>query len=262
MRYLDFLRGVHEALQPPTYLEVGVRHGDSLALSRATSIGVDPAFKIRAEITCPVALYRETSDDFFARPDPRAFLAGERVAMAFIDGLHLFEFALRDFINVERHAEWWAPIVFDDILPRDVSEAARDRQTRAWTGDVYKVEALLRRERLDLVCLRVNTKPTGLLVVLGADPAAQALHERYDDLVAEGVVPDPQPVPAEVLERHGALDPQQLLDSELWVLLREARANATPRDEGLRHVRRLLGLPDPAGRGLLRRAAERLRPAR
>ena len=261
MRYLDFLRGVHEAVQPPTYLEIGVRHGDSLALSSAASIGVDPAFRIRSELSCPVALYRETSDDFFARPDPRAFLDGRRVALAFIDGLHLFEFVLRDFMNVERHAEWWAPIVFDDILPRNVTEAARDRQTRAWTGDVYKMEAVLRRERPDLICLRVDTQPTGLLVVLGADPAAEALRARYDDLVCEGVVPDPQPVPAEVLERRGALDPQELLDSEVWALLREARETAMAREEGLSRLRRALGLPDPGAGGLLRRAAQRLRPA-
>ena len=262
MRYLEFLRSVHEALRPPTYLEIGVRHGDSLALSSATSIGVDPAFKIRSELACPVALYRETSDDFFARPDPCAFLGGRRVALSFIDGLHLFEFVLRDFMNVERHADWWTPIVFDDILPRNVTEAARDRQTRAWTGDVYKIEAVLRRERPDLICLRVGTQPTGLLVVLGADPRAEALHARYDDLVRDGVVPDPQPVPDEVLERRGALDPQELLENDVWALLREARESGMPRDEGMARTRRALGLPETGAGGLLRRAAQRLRPAR
>jgi len=262
MRYLDFLRGVHEALQPPTYLEVGVRHGGSLALSRARSIGVDPAFRIRSELVCPVALYRETSDDFFARPEPCAFLEGDPVALSFIDGLHLFEFVLRDFMNVERHARWWTPIVFDDILPRSVTEAARDRQTRAWTGDVYKIEAALRRERPDLICLRVDTEPTGLLVVLGADAGAERLRTRYEDLVREGVVEDPQPVPADVLERRGALLPQELLDSELWALLREARETSVGRDEGLARVRGVLGLGGANGAGLLRRAAERLRSPR
>jgi hypothetical protein len=262
MRYLDFLHGVHAALQPPTYLEIGVRHGDSLALSGARSIGVDPSYRIRGGVTCPVALYRETSDEFFARPAPTAFLEGADVAMSFIDGLHLFEYVLRDFMNVERHAQWSTVIVFDDVLPRNVTEAARDRETRAWTGDVYKIEAVLRRERPDLVCLRVGTDPTGVLVVIGADPASDLLTLRYDHLVRAGVVPDPQPVPADVLAREGALEPEELLASPLWAQLREDREQGVPREQGLTRVRRTLGLPDPGARGLLRRAAERLRPAR
>ena len=61
--------------------------------------------------------------------------------------MHLSEFALRDFVNVERHADWTAAIVFDDILPRDIPEANRDRTTHQWTGDVYKVLEVLEAHR-------------------------------------------------------------------------------------------------------------------
>ena len=54
---------------------------------------------------------------------------GTTLDLAFIDGMHLFEYALRDFINVERFADWSSVIVFDDMLPRNVDEAARDRHT-------------------------------------------------------------------------------------------------------------------------------------
>ncbi|MEA2320732.1 MAG: hypothetical protein QOD81_582 [Solirubrobacteraceae bacterium] len=237
MRYLKFLRGVHEALQPPTYLEVGIRQGDSLALSRARTVGIDPAFAIKKELDCDVALFRTTSDEYFARPDPLAPLDGRRVALSFIDGMHLFEYVLRDFINVERHADWTTAIVFDDILPRSIEEAARDRQTKAWTGDVYKIAAVLERERPDLVCLRVDTQPTGLLVVLGADPTSDVLAARCDELIAECVTPDPQPVPPAVIEREGALDPQAVLAAPFWSLLREARAAGTGRAEGMAALR-------------------------
>ena len=39
--------------------------------------------------------------------------------------MHLSEFALRDFVNVERHADWTAAIVFDDILPTAAPSAPR-----------------------------------------------------------------------------------------------------------------------------------------
>jgi hypothetical protein len=263
VRYLKFLRGVHEALQPPTYLEVGIRQGDSLALSRARTVGIDPAFAIKRELDCDVALFRTTSDEYFERPDPLAPLHGERVALSFIDGMHLFEYVLRDFINVERHSDWTTAIVFDDILPRSVEEAARDRQTKAWTGDVYKIERVLERERPDLICLRVDTQPTGLLVVLGADPASEVLAARSDALTAEYVTPDPQAVPAAVLEREGALDPAAVLAAPFWSLLREARAAGTGRAEGMAVLRRSIAQSfGPPRRRWLRQVAGVLRGGR
>jgi hypothetical protein len=260
VRYLDFLQGLHEALKPPTYLEIGIRHGDSLALSRARSIGVDPSYSIRAELHAPVALFRTTSDEFFARREPTAPLGTAAAALSFIDGMHLFEFVLRDFVNVERHSEWWSVVVFDDVLPRRVEMASRERTTRAWTGDVYKIRPVLARERPDLVCLTVDTRPTGLLLVIGADRRNTRLAERHDQLVSEWVVPDPQPVPADVLERRDAIAPEELLASDLWDVLRRGRDEGLGRAEGLRAVRDALqGLAEVhAPRGRLRTAAEGL----
>jgi hypothetical protein len=260
VRYLDFLRGVHEALQPPTYLEIGVRHGDSLALSRSRSVGIDPSYGLRAELEAPVALFRTTSDEYFARDEPTAPLGGAPAALSFIDGMHLFEFVLRDFINVERHSDWWSVVVFDDVLPRRVEMAARERETRAWTGDVYKIRAVLERERPDLICLTVDTRPTGLLLVLGADRTSHRLAERHDALVSEWVVPDPQPVPDAVLERRGALAPRDVLSSRVWDVLRHGRDTGIARPAGLRALRGalegLVELPEPPGR--LRTAAQGL----
>jgi hypothetical protein len=160
--------------------------------------------------------------------------------MAFIDGMHLAEFALRDFEAVERHSHWASVVVFDDILPRKPIEAARDRRTRAWTGDVFKILRVLDRIRPDLICLRVGTRPTGLLVVLGLDPESRVLKERYDEIVARTVVPDPQRVPAAVLQRRGVLEPEAVLGSSLWSFLRDARASGMEREEGVRELRRIV----------------------
>jgi hypothetical protein len=261
VHYLDFLQRAHEQLAPPTYLEIGIRHGDSLALARSTSAGIDPDYRLKVELPDEVALFRETSDEYFDRPDPLEALGGRPVAFSFIDGLHLAEFALRDFINVERHADWTSVIVFDDIFPRTVEEASRDRQTRAWTGDVYKVLEVLARHRPDLSLLRVDTEPTGLLLVLGLDPASTVLADRYDDIVAELVAPDPQDVPEAVLRREGAVDPDRVLGSCMWSLLREAREHELPAKQGLKALRRCMsgelgvGVSGGGLRRLLRRSA-------
>jgi hypothetical protein len=238
MRYLDFLQGLHAALEPPTYLEIGIRHGDSLALATGPSVGIDPAYELRVELPAEPALFRETSDEYFDRERPLEPLGDRPAAFAFIDGLHLVEYALRDFINVERHSDWTSVVVFDDIFPADAEMAARNRRTRLWTGDVYKILAILDRQRQDLLCIRVDTEPSGLLLVLGLDPGSRVLDERYDEIVLEAVRPDPQRVPDDVLRREGAVDPETVLSAPFWSLLREGRADGRPRSRGMRELRR------------------------
>jgi len=233
MYYRDFLGRIHEVLEPPTYLEIGVRNGDSLALARSPAIGVDPAYRLKVAPPPGAKLFPVTSDDFFERAEPLLTFGGRPVAFSFIDGMHLAEFALRDFVNVERHADWTAAIVFDDILPRDVEEANRDRSTHQWTGDVYKVLEVLEEHRPDLILLRVGTEPTGLGLVLGLDPGSRVLAERLDVVCDALVQPDPQPVPEAVLERRGALDPDAVLAASFWAVLRDLRDRGVPREEGL-----------------------------
>jgi hypothetical protein len=238
----QFLKGLHATYRPRNYLEIGVNDGRSLTLSRVPSIAIDPAFKITSTISCDVRLVKATSDAFFARKDPlghlrsgrnpfralarrnpRSYFGDARIELSFIDGMHLFEFALRDFNNIESHAFWSSVIVFDDMLPRNVDEAARDRHTDAWTGDVYKVIEVLNRYRSDLVLVPVDTAPTGLLVILGADPTNTVLKDKYDEILKEYVVPDPQEIPAAVLERRNAVDPETFLAADFWRDLVRAR---------------------------------------
>jgi methyltransferase family protein len=240
VQYLRFLREVHAALVPPTYLEIGVHKGNSLALSRSSTIGIDPSFKLKPNVETDAALFRETSDDYFARDDPLAPFGGRPVSLAFIDGMHLIEFALRDFMNIERHSDWSSVVLFDDIFPRRPVEAARDRSTLGWTGDVYKIVDILREYRRDLICLRVGTKPTGLLLVMALDPSSDVLGERYPEIVSSVALPDPQDVPADVLGRRGALDPAAVLSGSFWSVLRQARAAGVNREQGLRQLRRAI----------------------
>jgi hypothetical protein len=237
---LDFLQRVHEVLEPPTYLEIGIRHGDSLALARAPSVGIDPAYELRVELPGSAALFRETSDEYFDRAEPLEPFGGSRAALGFIDGMHLVEYALRDFINVERNSDWTSVVVFDDIFPADAEMAARRRRTVRWTGDVYKILEILARHRPDLICLRVDTEPTGLLLVLGLDPQSTVLDDRFDEIVVGAVRPDPQRVPDDVVGRAGAADPEAVLSGSFWSVLRDSRDGNVSRRRGLRELRRAL----------------------
>ena len=223
MNYLDFIAQLHEALQPRSYLEIGVRGGDSLSLSRCESIGIDPDFTVNRELRAPTTLMRSTSDDYFAALGDRSPFEGKPIDFAFIDGMHLVEFVVKDFANVEMRSEWSTVVVLDDVLPRNVDEAARDRHTREWTGDVFKIRNVLGSVRPDLSLIWVDTQPTGLMIVLGLDPHNRQLTDRYDEIVRSQIAPDPQTVPSEVLERSGALAPEAALALPVWNEIRAGR---------------------------------------
>ena len=228
----ELLEMLHQKTRPRTYLEIGIRTGNSMALSRTRSIGVDPLFKIDKPIHCDVQLIKSTSDDFFARDNPLAHFGGTPVDLAFIDGMHLSEFALRDFINIEPFMADTGVIVIDDVLPRNGLEAARDRKTEPWTGDVYKVIEILRRRRPDLLVLLINTAPTGTAVIVGVDHASTVLKDAYaaeEDYLTQ---PDPQTPPQEYLERSIATEPDVLLDSGVWSRLPTIRESGISAEVG------------------------------
>lgn len=228
MKRHDLLAALHRTLRPRTYLETGVNTGVSLGLSSVPSIGIDPAFEVTSELQGDIHLARTTSDEFFARRRPLAHLPVGVVDLAFVDGLHLAEYALRDFVAVERFTLPTTVVVFDDMLPRTVEEADRTRKQASWTGDVYKVTDALRRLRPDLLVIEVDTAPTGTVVVLFPDATRDGVLPGYDEWVEAAVVPDPQDVPKEILTRSRAIDPVRLLASPGWERLPALRATARP----------------------------------
>lgn len=204
--YRDTLQRVHARLQPRVYLEIGVRHGFSLALSAARiSVGVDPAPELQAPLGPHAQVLAASSDAFFAGAQADDVLR-EPVELAFIDGMHWFEFALRDFINVEQRAARHGVILFDDVFPNHPLQAERTRQSGVWTGDVWKIPACLRQYRPDLELILLDTAPSGLLAVGGLDPGNRVLAQRYAQIVREFTEPGPA-LGAATLSRDGAWPP-------------------------------------------------------
>lgn len=185
--YRDVLQRIHELVRPRTYLEIGVETGATLAFAKNAerAIGVDPdGSKLRHELLPPNArVFQETSDAFFERRAPEQLLGGQPVDLAFIDGMHLFEYALRDFINVEACCAPSGTIVLHDCVPLLPPTASRQRKTKFWVGDVWKVVSILREHRPTLRVELIATAPSGLCVVRGLDPGSRVLSERLGEIV-------------------------------------------------------------------------------
>jgi Methyltransferase domain len=206
----EFLAMLHEALKPRGYLEIGVFSGDSLRLvQRGTpAIGIDPDPHLHGHFPGSTHVARTTSDNYFAAGPP----ALEYVDLAFIDGMHLFEYALRDFMNVELHSNRRTVVVLDDVLPRNQHEAARDQCPGDWTGDVWKVPRILQLLRPDLQVILVDTQPTGTCVVFDLDRTSHRVQDMYDQMIAWGL-DQWNTVPDEVLSREEAVQPAQALEA-------------------------------------------------
>ncbi len=185
--YFDLLPMIHSHLRPRTYVEIGVSKGDSITLVRpeTRAIGIDPEPKVKVPLGPNTSIYATTSDDYFATHDVSADLGGLPIDLAFIDGMHEFEFALRDFINIEKRCSAQSTILVHDCYPLTRLTAERERKTLFWSGDIWRLILILRKYRPDLSVNVLATAPTGLGVVRRLDPASTVLAECMQEIVDE-----------------------------------------------------------------------------
>jgi tetratricopeptide (TPR) repeat protein len=190
--YGALLPRLHELLRPATYLEIGVFEGRSFQFVRpeTLAVGIDPEPALAFPVPARGRIIATTSDEFFATHDVLAEFGGQPVMLGFIDGMHWFEYALRDFINLERVASPDGTILIHDCYPINRVSAARERQTLFWSGDVWKTVLILKKYRPDLRVHTLALQPTGLGVVRALDPRSVVLSENYAAIVAEFMAVD------------------------------------------------------------------------
>ena len=192
--YVHFLAALHTHLTPRTYLEVGTETGISLAVAGCDAIAVDPRFVLQAGVTGNrrrTFFFQMPSDTFFATENARELL-GRPVDIAFLDGLHQFEFLLRDLISTEAACHPRSLILLHDCVPLNPRMALRQyvpgdssegHTVYFWTGDVWKLLPILQEYRPDLRLHVLDCPPTGLVAITRVDPASRILADRYDDIV-------------------------------------------------------------------------------
>lgn len=213
----ELLSVFHRELSPRNYLEIGVEYGTSLARAECNAIGIDPSPNLRRTLAAHQRVMEMTSEDFFLGHDVTSML--HPLDLVFIDGMHLVEHVITEFMWIEQHAHRGTVVVIDDIFPNHRIQAERLRQSRAWVGDVWKAVDLLRFARSDLLVLTLDTYPTGCAVVIGLDSESTGLWSAYDVWLGDQM--RAAEVPERVLRRSGALAPDDpLLDH----VLRQVRA--------------------------------------
>lgn len=187
--YVEILKRVHQEFIFDWYLEIGCRHGDSFADVRSKTIAIDPFFRVSRNIIeskKQLHIFQTTSDDFFEGN----FLKKNEILLdcSFIDGMHLFEFLLRDFINCEANSKPTGVIALHDCVPQSFGMTVRDfskQKGGGWTGDVWKIIPILRKYRPDLRVTVLDCVPTGLVLVDQLNPKNVTLKENYTQIVED-----------------------------------------------------------------------------
>jgi hypothetical protein len=203
--YTGFFERLHQKLLFDWYMEIGCRKGRSFAPARSKTIAVDPYFRANLNIIRDkpqLHVFQQTSDDFFAS----GFMEKNaiRLGLSFLDGMHLYEYLLRDVMNTEAASDPNGVIVLHDCVPSGFGMTTRDldnlprrstgawkllpsqvRPNAAWTGDVWKLIPILQKYRSDLTLTVLDCAPTGLVCLSNLSPDNTVLRDRQDEIRAE-----------------------------------------------------------------------------
>ncbi|MGV8950223.1 MAG: hypothetical protein ACOH2M_03900 [Cypionkella sp.] len=187
--YTKFLERFHSEVLLDWYLEIGCQKGRSFAPSRSKTIAVDPYFRVKRDVInakTSLHIFQTTSDAFYAEK----FLDKMKIKLSFsfLDGMHLFEFLLRDVINTEAHSAKDGVIALHDCCPFSLEMTTRDVKNLprgAWTGDVWKLLPILQEYRPDLKITVLDAAPTGLVLISNLAPKNTVLLENYDAILAK-----------------------------------------------------------------------------
>lgn len=149
-------QGLLACFDEPSYLEIGVAKGVTFhGVKARRKVAVDPKFRFnQAEALAknPGAVYHQVySDDYFQNIIEK----DELFDLIYIDGLHTFEQAFRDFTNSLAHLKPKGAIVLDDVLPATYASSLKDIHVfnevkkipgikpHGWAGDVYRLVFLI-----------------------------------------------------------------------------------------------------------------------
>lgn len=127
-----------------SYLEIGLYDLSNFKkVECQIKLGIDPNLPYDDDVSNNEASYKQTSDEFFS-------LDHGKWDIIYIDGLHHSDQLERDILNSWKCLNPKGMILIHDIKPRSEEMTIIPRQTKQWTGDVFKCWAGLQKTNLKL----------------------------------------------------------------------------------------------------------------
>ena len=119
---LDLIQLIIKKNEYKKYLEIGCNQDEVFNKIDIDKIGVDPISG---------GNFRGTSDEFFLK---NTF----KFDCIFIDGLHVYEQAIKDILNSIKFLNKNGVIILHDCLPKSIEHQRVPRSRYNWNGDVWK----------------------------------------------------------------------------------------------------------------------------
>jgi len=131
-------------------------------------------------------LFQEKSDQFFEKSLQR--FPEIKCELGFIDGMHLFEYALKDFINLNKISSLNSVFLFHDPMPWSYEMVTRNfeslPQNAAWVGDIWKLITIFIELGMKDQVSVLTSAPSGLLAVVNPNQESIfQLEKNFDDIV-------------------------------------------------------------------------------
>ena len=163
---LYFINRLVQEKKFKNYLEIGVFLGKVFFyVSAQSKIAVDPKFRFgiyrklkrvfKKINNLWAKFYEKTSDDFFSQ-DAKAIYEDKKIDLCLVDGMHEYEYALRDVENTLNYLQSGGVIIMHDCNPQTPEEAYSFEKWKEinfqsnWNGDVWKTIVHLRSLRDDI----------------------------------------------------------------------------------------------------------------
>lgn len=138
-----------------SYLEIGYFKGwsfDNIKCDFKVAVDPNPSkIPVHEEaphgsviVEAPHAIYKMTSDEFFASPPIANDFRDHKWDIIFIDGLHEAEQVLRDIGNSIAHLSENGTIIIHDCNPPTWAHVTTGDAGGNWNGDVYKAAVQMR----------------------------------------------------------------------------------------------------------------------
>ena len=150
----DLINDIAKIIDAHSYLEIGVETGltfNQIKIFQKTAVDPRFLFDYQRDFRTNLSFHEITSDVFFKKLAENE-IKNRKFDLIFIDGLHLFEQVLKDFINSVNHINTGGVIVIDDTVPIDEFSALPSQKDcyrlriesgrhndGSWQGDVYEL---------------------------------------------------------------------------------------------------------------------------